>query len=141
MADTHEGGRLCGAVRYRVVGHPIETLICHCTYCQRRTGSAFGLAVYCNEQDVEITRGVLTPYEYRSDESQRWLRMEFCPTCGTSVTWTVEALSGARAIAGGTFDDPNWSHIQRHYWTRSAQHWMVYPSGVELAETNVFPEK
>src|SRR2546422_6792471 len=45
MADTHEGGCLCGTVRYRVVGNPNPTLtgVCHCTLCQRRTGSAFGI--------------------------------------------------------------------------------------------------
>jgi hypothetical protein len=102
IVEIYEGGCLCGAVRYRVVGTPIEALICHCTFCQRRTGSAFGISTYCNEKDVEITRGVLKTYEYCSDESQRWLKMEFCPICGTSVTWTIEELPGARAVAGGT---------------------------------------
>jgi hypothetical protein len=97
------------------------------------------MSVYFKEKDVEITRGVLKTYEYRSDESKRWLKMEFCPTCGTSVTWTVEELPGEQAIAAGTLDDPNWLHIHGHIWTRSAQHWMVYPAGVELAEMNDFP--
>lgn len=140
MAEIHEGGCLCGAVRYRVVGNPIEALICHCTLCQRRTGSAFGISIYFDEKDVAITHGVLNTYEYRSDESHRWIKTEFCPTCGTTVTWTAEELPGGRGIAGGTFDDPNWFTISRHYWTRSAQHWMVYPAGVEFAQMNDFPK-
>ena len=39
----HEGGCLCGALRYRVAGDPRRTTICHCTDCQRRTGTAFAL--------------------------------------------------------------------------------------------------
>ena len=35
--------------------------------------------------------------------------MEFCLNCGGTVTWTAEALPGLRAIAGGSFDDPNGS--------------------------------
>ena len=134
MADIHEGGCHCGAVRYRVLSTPMLTGVCHCTSCQRRTGSAFGISAYFAEHDVEITRGVLKTYEYRSDESQRWAKTEFCPTCGTTVTWTAEALPGARAIAGGTFDDPNWLKLEKHGWTRSAQHWVVFPTDVELFE-------
>jgi len=32
MADTvHEGGCLCGAIRYRVEGAPFNTNVCYCT--------------------------------------------------------------------------------------------------------------
>ena len=136
MADVHEGGCLCGTVRYRVVGNPNPTLtcVCHCTRCQRHTGSAFRLSVYFDETEVKITRGILKPYEYRSEESQRWVKMEFCPTCGTTVTWTAEAAPGVRGIAGGTFDDPSWFELPVHVWTRSAQPWMVYPPGVTIQE-------
>jgi hypothetical protein len=103
MAEIHEGGCLCGAARYRVVGNPIEVMICHCTLCQRRTGSAFGMSTYFEENNVEFTRGVLKTYEYHSDESKRWVKMEFCPTCGTTLTWTAEKFPGGRGIAGGTY--------------------------------------
>ena len=49
MSNAHEGGCLCGAVRYRVEGNPDETEgvgICHCRFCKRRTGSAFGTQVF-----------------------------------------------------------------------------------------------
>ena len=83
-----EGGCVCGAVRYRVKNAPFRTGVCHCRFCQRRTGSAFGIGVYFRKADFELLRGELHCYEHRSDESSRWLRMEFCPKCGTTVTWT-----------------------------------------------------
>lgn len=141
MATTHEGRCLCGSVRYRVTGEPLRALACHCTACQRRTGSAFGVSVYFNEDQVAILSGDLKVYEHRSDETGRALRMEFCQTCGSTVTWTVEALPGARGIAGGTLDDRGWINIKRHFWTRSAQHWMVYPAEAEVSTTSVFPTK
>lgn len=131
MPEVHEGGCVCGAVRYRATSAPIRTTVCHCTFCQRRTGSAFGFIAYFKQQDVEITRGVLRSYEHRSDESNRRLRMEFCPTCGTTVTLTVELLPGALGLAGGTFDDPSWLKIERHTWTRSAHPWVIVPPDVE----------
>lgn len=130
MPDVHEGGCLCGAVRYRVTNAPKRTNICHCTFCQRRTGSAFGFMAYFKQDDVEIT-GSLKSYEHRSDESKRVLQIEFCPNCGTPVSMTAEIMPGARGIAGGTFDDPSWLKIERHIWTRSAHPWVAVPAGVE----------
>lgn len=131
MPEVHEGGCVCGTVRYRVTGAPIRTNVCHCTFCQRRTGSAFGFMAFFKQEDLEITRGILKSYEHRSDESNRQLRMEFCPTCGTTVTLTVKVRPGARGVAGGTFDDPSWLKIERHSWTRSAQPWVIVPPDVE----------
>jgi hypothetical protein len=79
-------------------------------------------------------------YEYHSDESHRWLRIECCPTCGSTVTWTAEFLPGMRAITGGSLNDPNWLTFKRHYWARSAAPWMVYPPGAEVSSTDQFPE-
>jgi len=133
MSQIHEGGCLCGAVRYRATGEPVRTSVCHCRNCQRRTGSAFGIGAYFRESDVEI-RGELRAYEYRSDESGRWLRMQFCPNCGGTVTWSLEAFPGMRALAGGSFDDPDWLRLERHGWTRSKQKWVVCPQGAQLFE-------
>ena len=107
-------------------------MACHCTACQKRTGSAFGIGAYFKEQDVEILRGALRTYERHSDESGRWLRNQFCPECGTTVTWTLEVLPATRAIAGGTLDDPKWLKIERHSWMRSAHPWFTPPGGVEV---------
>lgn len=130
MSDVHEGGCLCGAVRYEVNSAPIRTIVCHCTFCQRRTGSAFGFMPYFKEDDVKIT-GALKSYEHRSDESHRLLRIEFCPNCGTTVSMMPAVFPGARGIAGGTFDDPSWIKIDRQVWTRSSRSWVTLPSNVE----------
>jgi hypothetical protein len=127
MVDIHEGGCLCGSVR-RVVGDPNLAGVCHCTLCKHRTGGAVGISAYFDEARVQITSGVLKTYEYHSDESNRWVKTEFCPTCGTTLAWTGELFPGARAIAVGTFDDPNWIKPAAHFWTRSALHgWPFQP--------------
>ena len=72
----------------------------------------------------------LATYEERSDESNLRLCLHFCKRCATTVMLTVERFPGMRIITGGTFGDPNWFKIDRHVWTRSAQHWMVFPPDV-----------
>lgn len=140
MTEFHEGGCACGAVRYRVRGSPRRTSVCHCTFCQRRTGSAFGISVYFRQEDVEILQGELKTYDHRSDETGRLLRMEFCARCGGTVTWTLELLPDARGVAGGTFDDPSWLKIERHLWTRSAHPWVIIPSDVDKFEKSALQQ-
>jgi hypothetical protein len=55
--------------------------------------------------------------------------MQFCPSCGTTVTHTAELRPGLRAIAAGTLDDPDWLRIERHIWVRSKRPWVSIPSG------------
>jgi hypothetical protein len=74
MAELREGGCLCGAVRYRVVGEPLAAGVCHCNFCKRGTGSAFRAGAYFDDAAITITSGVLKAYEYRSDESKRWIK-------------------------------------------------------------------
>jgi hypothetical protein len=134
MDSVHEGGCLCGAIRYRVRGEPVRAQVCHCTFCQRRTGSAFALVIVFDENQVDMTGTALTQYEHRSDESNRWIRIHFCNRCGTTVIATLEKDPTIRIVSGGTFDDPNWYNIDRHIWTRSAHHWTAFPPDVDKYE-------
>jgi hypothetical protein len=111
------------------------TMACHCTFCQKRLGSAFATFAYFDEKDIEFTKGELKDYEHRSDESGRWIRLQFCPGCGTTITHTAEARPGLRTLAAGTFDDLGWITIQRHIWVRSKRPWVSIPPDVA-----VFPQ-
>ncbi len=139
MEETHTGGCACGAVRYRVRGKPAFGVVCHCTFCQRRLASAFAVLASFHEANVEITQGRTAVAEHRSDESGRWLRMEFCPACGTTVTHTAELRPGMRTVAAGTFDEQGWFPIDRHIWTRSKLSWVVIPDGVPAFEKAYVP--
>jgi len=139
MSEIHEGGCLCGAVRFRARNEPQRCGACHCTYCQKRTGSAFGIGAYFKTEDVEMRGDGMRTYEHRSDETGRWIRQEFCPRCGTVVTWTVEALPGLRALAVGSFDEPKRLKIERHGWLRSAHSWFTPPEGVEHHQKGTLP--
>ena len=130
MDETHSGGCACGAVRYVVHGQPSIGTVCHCTFCQRRLASAFAVIASFPENSVEVLQGHLVEREHRSDESNRWLKMSFCPTCGTTLSHTAELRPGIRSIAAGTFDDPDWFKIDRHIWVKSKRPWVTIPEGV-----------
>ena len=121
------GGCVCGAVRFRTLAEPSRVTICHCAWCQRRTGTAFGTEVVFNVDEVEITGQHVTRYRHVSDESGRWLDVEFCAKCGTNLGFTLEAVPGVRTLPAGAFDAPTWicaEHYKtRHVFLRSKRPW------------------
>jgi hypothetical protein len=131
MASIHEGGCVCTAVRFSAHGDPLRSHACHCTFCQRRTGSAFAQVAYFSNENVEVTGGPLTEYVHRSDASGRWLRVAFCATCGTCITIELERRPGEKGIHVGTLDQPGSIKIRRHIWMNSAQDLSLVPSDVE----------
>ena len=139
MTTHHEGGCLCGAVRYRTTSEPVRVIACHCNTCRLRTGAIYGVGVYFAEDDVEFLGGERRSYQFNSDESGRWVRNEFCANCGTTVSWTLEMRPGMRAIAGGSYDDPRWFTILAHIWTRSARDDMRYAEHVDVFEQALPP--
>ena len=75
--QQHEGGCACRQVRYIVTGEPKVTAVCHCEYCQQRTGSAFGVLVYFKTASVEKLSGNLKEYEHKTDFGYTF-NNEFC---------------------------------------------------------------
>ena len=117
--SAHEGGCVCGAVRYVTHGEPLRVTVCHCTWCQRRTGTAFAVEPVFKEEQVEIRGGPLSKYRHVSDESGRWLDLEFCARCGTNIRLTLEWRPGAMLIDAGTFDDPSWISADKYHFRYS----------------------
>ena len=134
MFEVHKGGCLCRTIRYCVRGNPLRVSACYCTFCQRRTGGALSIHAFFDEQNIELTGDMLTTYEQPSDESNLWLRLHFCKRCATTVMLSLQKFPGLRIVTGGSFDEPNWIEIDRHVWTRSAQHWVVFPQNVDRFE-------
>ena len=86
---VHEGGCVCAAVRYKVYGDPDIVVVCHCSWCQRRTGSAFAVILKFDKAKFELTAGTLSHYR-TINEYGRWLELGFCPTCAANIGFTQE---------------------------------------------------
>src|SRR6185437_1477459 len=78
------GACLCGDLRYRPTAEPVRLTICHCSFCQKLTGSAYLVEPIFRKQDV-IFSGTLWRYDHVSDGSHKRVTVNFCGRCGTSV--------------------------------------------------------
>ena len=130
-SNIHEGGCLCGSVRYRTTGEPIRTLVCHCRFCQRVTGSTSYAESLFAIDAVAFSGAPMATYDHLSEGSGKVVRVQFCPACGTTLGLTFERWPEFRAISRGTFDDPNWVVVGSHIWTESAQTGVVLPAHVD----------
>ncbi|WP_449240115.1 GFA family protein [Dongia sedimenti] len=138
MEVVHTGRCVCGAVRFTATGDPLRVTICHCTWCQRRTGTAFGTEVVFEIGQVALTGDSVGTYRHHSDESGRWLDVAFCRVCGGNLGFTLEAAPGLRTLPAGAFDDPAWVDAEsiqiRHVFVRSRRSWSDLSPLVEQYE-------
>jgi hypothetical protein len=82
-----DGGCRCGQVRFRVTAPPMLTMACHCTGCQRMTGSAFSLSALVPSSGFEVTEG--QPVIGGLHAATRHF---FCPHC---MSWMFTRPEGA----------------------------------------------
>lgn len=142
MTLRQTGGCLCRAIRYTVTAEPIRVTICHCTFCQKITGSAYLVEPIFKREDVRFSGTQPVAFAHRSEGSGMMVTVNFCATCGTSLCLDLERFPDVMGLFGGTFDDPNWfdraSKNCRHIFTRSAQDGVVLPVGVDTFSEHAF---
>jgi hypothetical protein len=125
-----EGGCVCGQLRYRVEKEPLFVHCCHCSWCQRETGSAFAVNAMIESQYVTVISGKTetTAVPSASGKGQQIVR---CPQCRVAV-WSHYAGAGALMsfVRVGTLDEPSRMPPDIHIFTDSKQHWVQLPEGV-----------
>ena len=124
MEVAREGGCLCGEARYLVSGYPEPRGVCHCRYCQLRTGSAFAVLAYFKPENFSLKSGQLTHYGFTSESGKQW-DINFCSKCGTTVYYQLEAWGDLIGIDSGTFDPPSFFFdIAGEVFTDSKAHFL-----------------
>jgi hypothetical protein len=120
---VNEGGCLCGAVRFKAKGEPINVRICHCRNCQKAMGSPFfARALY--EQSALTVTGDTGRYP-SSDRIERI----FCKKCGTRLfSWRRDGSAAGVALA--TFDDRNAFAPTEHIWVSEKIAWVGLDDGL-----------
>ena len=136
----HSGQCVCGTISFSTRTEPLRITICHCAWCQRRTGSAFGVEVVFNENDIVFAGDTPQIYRHVSDESARWLDRRFCPKCGANLGFTLEAVPGIQTLPAGAFDGSGQftakNYQTRHVYIRSRRDWADLSSDVEVFEAH-----
>ncbi|MCC6926983.1 GFA family protein [Novosphingobium sp.] len=126
MSATLSGGCLCGAVRYTVEQSVrFDAYACHCTDCQTRSGSAFGIqqSVMANDLTVE---GPLIRGEH-IQPSGAVAGIYACEKCLTRIYTDNNNRPGIVNLRAGTLDTSYHLVPGAHLWTASKLPWVVIP--------------
>ena len=123
------GGCLCGQVRYLANVEPMFTGVCHCTSCQKITGSAFNVAVAVPRTALSIQG---SPKSYiKIAESGQEVVLRFCPNCGSTILSEPAAMPAASILRAGTLDDTSWLKPTMEIYCDSAQPWVALGGGLK----------
>lgn len=114
-----EGGCLCKAVRYHLIGRPVDAGYCHCRLCQRAHGAPVVAWATFARADFILLAGELRVYSSSASG-----RRTFCAACGTHLTFELTHSDVTTIdIALATLDDPEALRPEFHIWTSSQLSW------------------
>ncbi|MCB1041928.1 MAG: GFA family protein [Acidobacteria bacterium] len=124
----------CGEIQYQITQPPMFVHCCHCTWCQRETGSAFVLNAIVESDAIELSKGTTHMVETPSESGKGQL-IHRCPTCQVAL-WSHYG-GGGPAIAFlrvGTLNDPTAVTPDVHIYTSTKQPWVALPDNVPSFE-------
>lgn len=116
----------CGSLRYAMTRAPMTVHCCHCTACQRETGSAFAVNAVIERDAIVVESGELAVTTWPT-ESGRPHDIHRCVSCG-SVLWSDYGRRQTMVfLRVGTLDAPGQLPPDVHIFTRSKLPWVALP--------------
>ena len=116
-----QGGCLCKAIRYRVTGAPVASIICHCETCRRASAAPSVAWLTFDRRDVAFSGA--SPHIYRS--SARVSRT-FCGNCGTPISYETEVEPTRIDLTTVSLDDPGAFPPSAEVWMQDKLWWEAY---------------
>jgi hypothetical protein len=119
------GGCLCGEVRFEVTAPFTTSGYCHCTHCQRRTGTAVSVNARVPRHGFRLLSGAerLETFQPTPESNPK----VFCRRCGSHL-FSGDPLGGEQvAIRLGALDADPGIRPQWRQWVDSAPSWEPIP--------------
>ena len=119
QGQEHQGGCLCGAIRFKAEGDPLWVAYCHCHSCRRSTGAPVTTFVGYASERFSYLAG--TPQGYHSSPG---VTRSFCGQCGTPLTYEAEGSPGEVHAYISTFDEPDAFPPKLHVFVPEGISWL-----------------
>lgn len=118
------GGCLCGGVRYEISEPLVSASYCHCTRCQRRTGTAASAQARVAPGSLRVVRGEGLIREWVPDDG--WPKV-YCSACGGALWSRSPTEAGLFSVRLGTFDTDPGIRPQWRQFVAYAASWEPIP--------------
>ena len=104
-ATALTGGCLCGGVRFELAVAPTLAGYCHCTRCQRRTGTSSSAQAFVDASAFSFVQGEELVQGWRHPDGG--MEKCFCRACGAHVVSRDPETKAVRSVRMSAFDgDP-----------------------------------
>jgi hypothetical protein len=117
------GGCGCGAVRFEITAPLLDAVYCHCTRCQKRTGTGFQASAKVAPNSVTISAGA----EHLREWTPGGLAKAFCGSCGSHLFARVAGDGEVRAVRMAAIDGDPVVRPSAHQFVAYASNWERLP--------------
>jgi hypothetical protein len=108
----------CGAVKFEIDEPLVGAAYCHCTRCQRRTGSAASVSALVKPGSLRITQGEDSLKSWAPENG--WEKV-FCSECGSALFGWPPGNPGPQIVRLGVIDgDPGIRPAARQFMANAA---------------------
>jgi hypothetical protein len=114
----------CGSIAYEAEVDPAHVTICHCSDCQRLTGTAYRVSVPTRISDFTLLRGSPATY-VKTAESGAKRAQAFCPQCGSPLYSHAMSDPVTYGLRVGCLDERHALPPRQRIWCGSALGWSV----------------
>ena len=130
-----DGACHCGNITFEAEIDPDAVGICHCTDCQRLSGTAFRVVVRMPEDSFTLVSGAPRTYVKTAESGARRAQV-FCPVCGSQI-YATSAGGGPRMLSlrTGTLNQRARLKPRLQIWHRSALPWIGEIGSIPARET------
>lgn len=123
------GSCRCGAVRYTIAVEQLDAIYCcHCTDCQRWSGSAFSEQAIIPDGTISA-EGPVIEFTVSTPSGAQSLQRA-CGVCHGRLWNTNSSRPGIATVRAGTLDHNRELEPLLHIWVKSKQPWLTLPEGV-----------
>ena len=134
MNHSLEGSCQCGEVHYQIKGEPLVLYRCHCTECQKQSGSRFGMSMWIRNDDFEILRVSLKHFHRIADSGGK-MECFFCGNFGVRIFLkTLNIKHDNIVLKPGTLHNTQALQPTADIWLKSKQAWFVPPDETDHFE-------
>lgn len=138
MNDVMKSVCQCGDCQLEISGSPFVCYACHCTACQRLSGSAFQTCAQFASESIRPSKGALAQ-QVRKSLSGNELTTFFCSSCSSALYSVNSARPRIATVYVGCLESASVTFVRQievnaHIWISEKMDWVVLPAGDRLYE-------
>ena len=135
MSERIAGSCLCKKVRFSVANQFKRFYLCHCTQCQKITGSAHAANLFTSPDNIQWTER--EQFITRFVHPSRDFSTAFCACCGCGLPFVTKSGRALIVPAGSLDQQPALVPNENIFWSERVS-W--YEAGLQARHCAGFPD-